>query len=110
MRQGRGRHADRGCGRDGGVDERVGREIELVADEQDGEVRGGEGAGVVEERLEAREGVVRGDVVDEDGARRAAVVGPRDGPEALGSCRVPELSMGETRLRVSRRLRMGRKA
>jgi hypothetical protein len=34
---------------------------------------------------------VRGEVVDEDCAGGAAVVGPRDGAEAFGTCGVPEL-------------------
>jgi hypothetical protein len=36
---------------------------------------------------------VGGDVVDEDGARGAAVVGAGDGAEALGARRVPELEL-----------------
>jgi hypothetical protein len=41
--------------------------------------------------LEAGEGIVRGDVVDEDGAGGAAVVGAGDGAEAFGAGGVPEL-------------------
>lgn len=37
------------------------------------------------------EGGLRGDVVDKNGAGRTTVVGPRHGPEAFGSCCVPEL-------------------
>jgi len=34
-----------------------------------------------------------GDVVDEDGAGGAPVVGSRDGPESLRASRVPELKL-----------------
>jgi hypothetical protein len=43
---------------------------------------------------------VRGDVVDEDGAGRASVVGTRDGAEALCSGCVPELEAEECQLTV----------
>jgi len=89
---GGGADAAGGRGREVGVDEGgVGGEVEFVADEEEGEVRRGEGARVVEEGLEVGEGVVRGDVVDEDGAGGAAVVGAGYRAEAFGSGGVPEL-------------------
>ncbi len=92
VRDGGGGHAAWRRRGEVGVDEGVVvGEVELVADEEEGEIRGGEGAGVVEEGLEVVKGRVGGDVVDEDGAGRAAVVGSGDGAEAFGSCSVPEL-------------------
>ena len=52
----------------------VGGQIELVADQKQGEIRARQGASVVEKRLHAAEGRVRCEVVDEDGAGSAAVV------------------------------------
>ncbi len=72
----------------------VAGEVEFVADEEEGEVGRGQGARVVEEGLEGGERRVRGDVVDQDRARRAAVVGARDGAEALCAGCVPELVGG----------------
>lgn len=51
------------------------------------------------------EGRVRCDVVDEDGAGGATVVGSRYGPEALGAGGVPELC---TRIKVLVMLRPAR--
>lgn len=51
MREGCRRDAARRRGREGSVDERVGREVKLVADEEDSEVRGGERTRVIEEGL-----------------------------------------------------------
>lgn len=56
-------------------------------------MRGGQGAGVGQEGGEGVEGGAGGEVVDEDGAGGAAVVGARDAAEALGAGRVPQLEL-----------------
>jgi hypothetical protein len=54
----------------------------------------------VQECAQALEGAPAADVVDEDGARGAAVVAPRDAAEALCACRVPELELDARAARV----------
>jgi hypothetical protein len=51
VREGGRRDAARRRGREGSVDERVGREVKLVANEEDREVGGGERACVIEKGL-----------------------------------------------------------
>lgn len=81
---------DKGCGR--AVVFRV-SEIALIPREHHGEIRRRQRARVHEERREAAKRGVRGDIVDEDRARRTAVVGPRNGPEPFRARRVPELQL-----------------
>ena len=66
-------------------------QVLLVPGQDQGEVAGGERSRVHEEGGEGVEGGARGDVVDQDGTGGASVVGARDGAEALGSGRVPQL-------------------
>lgn len=49
--------------------------VELVARKHKREIRGGEGARIVEKGLKVVEGRMRGDVVDKDCARCAAIIG-----------------------------------
>ena len=69
------------------------RNVELVPRQQQRQVRAGEHARVVEEGGQRGERGARGDVVHEDGAGGAAVVGARHGPEALRPRRVPQLQL-----------------
>jgi hypothetical protein len=68
-------------------------DVALVPREDNGNVWPCERPRVVEERLQLLEAAPAADVVDEDGAGCAPVVGARYGAEALGACRVPELEL-----------------
>lgn len=78
-------------------------EVGLVADEHDADV----GVGVVAELLEPAADVVEGgglaDVVDEDGAESASVVGAGDCSVTLLTCRVPDLRLDDLPLNLGQR-------
>ena len=72
---------------------RTGRDVDLVAGEEEGQVRGCEGAGVIQKSGQGFESRVRAEIIDQDCACGATVVGTRNGAEALSACCVPELEL-----------------
>lgn len=80
------------------------REIRFIPRQQDGQIGRGERARIHQEGRQRCEGGVGGDVVDEDGAGSAAVVGARDGSEALGAGCVPELELDASAARAGAEL------
>ena len=68
-------------------------QVGLVADEHDDDVGLGVVAELLEPALDVLEGGVLGDVVDEEGADGAAVVGRGDGAVALLAGGVPDLGL-----------------
>ena len=103
-----GADAAGGRRREARIDERVGRKIQLVPDQQEREIRGRERARVVEERLQRREGIMRRDIVDEDRSGGTTVVGPRYGAESFGARRVPKLPGSVSDLACLMRPKQGR--
>lgn len=69
----------------------IARQVEFVADQKQRQVRRGECLGIIEKGLQICEGIIVGDVVDENCAGRAAIVGPRYRSEPFRAGRVPEL-------------------
>lgn len=77
--------------RDGVVDDFFRRQVRLVADEEFVDPFAGVAVNLLEPLLYVGEGVLIGDVVDDNDAVGAAVVGRGDGAEAFLACRVPDL-------------------
>ena len=86
--------------RRGKVDNLVGGEVALVADEQLVDVLGGVAVDLLQPLLDVAEALLVGAVVDDDDAVRAAVVSGRDGAEPLLAGRVPDLEFDRFALQL----------